>query len=148
MSDGKERTTATAYPNADQYEEWKDRAEEMGMSVSEFIESMTEAGWKKFDATVDPDESQQELRKQRNDLRKELDRSRERIESLETALYNTERTEIKSWVADNPGVTHKEIVNHLMEDVGERAKIHLDDLEGIELEVRDGRWYAKEDDDE
>jgi hypothetical protein len=53
------------------------------MSVSEFMQAMVETGLKKFDATVNPDETARELREQRN----ELDHARTRIERFETRLY-------------------------------------------------------------
>ena len=37
---------AMAYPTAEQYARWKARAEELDMSVSEFIQAMVEAGIK------------------------------------------------------------------------------------------------------
>ena len=82
---------AMTYPTTRQYERWKDRAAEFDMSVSEFMQAMVEAGLKKFDATVDPDETNQELREQRNDLKDELDRTRARIRTLEDRLHNDER---------------------------------------------------------
>lgn len=70
---------AMAYPTTEQYKQWKDRAEQMDMSVSEFMKAMTEAGWKKFDANVEPDQTNRELREQRNDLKQELERDSESV---------------------------------------------------------------------
>ena len=64
-----ETQPAMTYPTEDQYDRWKQQAEEFDMSVSEFMQAMVEAGLKKFDATVEPDETARELREQRNDLR-------------------------------------------------------------------------------
>jgi hypothetical protein len=44
------------------------------------MQSMVEAGMKKFDGSVEPDETNHELREQRNDLKDELDRTRSRVE--------------------------------------------------------------------
>mgnify|MGYP000695878062 CR=1 FL=1 len=79
-----ESQPATTYPTSQQYARWKDRAKDFGMSVSEFIQYMVEAGLKKFDARVEADESRQELRQQRNDLKAELEHARDRIDTLET----------------------------------------------------------------
>jgi hypothetical protein len=75
------------YPTKQQHARWKQEAEDMDMSLSEFIQAMTEAGLKKFDAEVPPDESLRELRQQRNELKRELDRVRDRVRDLEAELY-------------------------------------------------------------
>jgi hypothetical protein len=70
---GSDTQPAITYPTADQYDRWKRQVEEFDMSVSQILQSMVEAGLKKFDAAVEPDETTRELRDQRNDLRNELD---------------------------------------------------------------------------
>lgn len=85
---------AMCYPHEDQYEAWKERAENRDMSVSEWMCAMIEAGSKKFDASVEPDTTNHELREQRNELRKELREARERIDELEQRVYRCEGDEI------------------------------------------------------
>jgi predicted RNase H-like nuclease (RuvC/YqgF family) len=75
------------YPSKQQHARWKQEAEDMDMSLSEFIQAMTEAGLKKFDAEVTPDESLRDLRQQRNELKRELDQTRNRVRELEAQLY-------------------------------------------------------------
>jgi cytidylate kinase len=58
----------TVYPANEQHARWKETADEMDMSLSEFVQAMTEAGLKKFEVDVESDESLDELRRQRNDL--------------------------------------------------------------------------------
>lgn len=84
-----DKQPAMAYPTPEQYAGWKEDAEEMDMSVSEWIQAMVEAGRKKFKVDIEPDEDAAELRKQRNDLKQELDHARERIQELETQLHHT-----------------------------------------------------------
>lgn len=74
------------YPSEEQAEYWRERAEEMDVSMSGFIQNMTEAGMKKFDASVEPDQSVAELRKQCDHLRERLREANERIEELEDRL--------------------------------------------------------------
>lgn len=140
--------TAKAYPTDEQYERWKDQADDLDMSTSEFIGYMVEAGLKKFDASVDPDLENEELREQRNDLQRQLERSRRRIEELEELLHHTERDAIIEYVEDNPGALWDEIVTHLADTVPQRANRHLDKLEGDRLErgAADG-YYIKETND-
>ena len=132
---------AATYPSAQQYERWEDRADDPGMSTLEFIAAMVEAGMKKFDAAVEPDETNQELRAQRNRLKTELDRTRGRIQELEDAVYHGERRTIKRYVESNPGATYDEVIQHVIDTVPERVTTHLDDLEGDELRFEDGGYY-------
>jgi len=132
---------AATYPSEEQYQRWQDRADDLGMSMSEFMEAMVEAGMKKFDATVEPDETNQELREQRNELKGELDRARNRIQKLEDAVYHGERRTIKRYVEDNPGATYDHIIQHVIDTVPQRVTTHLDDLEGDELRQEDGGYY-------
>ena len=114
------------------------------MSVSEFMQAMVEAGLKKFDATVEPDENARELREQRNDLRDELDHARSRIDDLETRLYQGERAAVRNYVEENPGATYEEIIQHVVDTVPERVTKHLDDLEGEDVTVEGDHYYPRE----
>ena len=136
--------TTPIYPKEDQRDRWEERADDMGMSLSEFIQAMTEAGMKKFDASVQPDESAGELREQRNELKAELDRARERIENLETRLYEGERQTIIQFVEDNPGATFEEIGQHVADTVPIRVSNQLDSLEGEALRAESGGYYPAE----
>jgi ElaB/YqjD/DUF883 family membrane-anchored ribosome-binding protein len=135
---------AATYPSEEQYQRWQDRADDLGMSMSEFMEAMVEAGMKKFDVSVEPDETNQELRQQRNELKTELDRARDRIQELEDAVYHGERRTIKRYVEDNPGATYDEVIQHVIDTVPQRVTTHLDDLEGDELQYVDGGYYPAE----
>lgn len=135
---------AATYPSEDQYLRWQDRADDLGMSTSEFMEAMIEAGMKKFDATVEPDETNQELRQQRNELKSELDSARDRIRELEDAVYHGERQTIKRYVDANPGATYDEVIQHVIDTVPQRVTTHLDDLEGDALRYVDEAYYPAE----
>lgn len=139
-----DKQPAMTYPTPEQYEAWKDDAEEMDMSVSEWMQAMIEAGRKKFDAQITPDETAAELREQRNDLIDELEHARERIEKLEQQLHQGERGEIVTFVEDNPGASYGEIGQHLADTVPERLTRHLDDLEGEKLTIDNDSYYPVE----
>jgi hypothetical protein len=139
-----ETATATAYPNRDQYEEWKQHADELGMTISEYMEAMIEAGRKKFTPTTTPDESAEELREQRNDLREEMEHYRERVEHLETELYDGERGKILEYVEENPGATYHDILQEVQDTAGERVTRILDAMQGDDLD-RDGDGYYRRD---
>jgi predicted nuclease with TOPRIM domain len=136
---------AMAYPTSDQYDRWKARADEFDMSVSEFMQSMVEAGMKKFDGSVEPDETNHELREQRNDLKDELDRTRSRVEELEEQLHGGERAAVREFVAENPGAEFGEIVQQVIDTAPERVNRHLDDLESDALRVENGEYYPMDD---
>jgi hypothetical protein len=126
--------TVYAYPSKNQYDRWEDRREQVGVSSqSQFICDMVEAGIKAdkgFSATVAPDETARELRQQRNDLKDELARARERIEQLEDQLHSGERETIEQFVAENPGAAFEDIVRHVADTVPERLNRHLNDMDG------------------
>jgi ElaB/YqjD/DUF883 family membrane-anchored ribosome-binding protein len=132
---------AMTYPTPDQYERWKAEADDMDMSVSEWMQAMIEAGRKKFDARVEPDETAEELRKQRNDLKEELDRARDRIDELEDIVHHGEQEVVREFVEENPGATFGEITQHLIDTVPERVSRHLEELEGDTVRVDDERYY-------
>ena len=132
---------AAAYPTNEQYDRWKDRAEEFDMSISGFIAAMVEAGLKKFEASVEPDETNAELREQRNDLKDELDHARDRISQLEDRLYRSDSAEIRRFVEENPGASFKRITDHLRATVPERANEHLTEMEGESIEVHNDAYY-------
>lgn len=139
-----ETATATTYPLVEQYEQWKEQADELDMTVSEFIQSMTEAGRKEFEAMVVPDETNQELREQRNDLKRELEQARERVESLEDRLHHGERKQIERYVEENPGATYHEIVQHTIDTIPDRVTKHLEEMEGATIYEEDGDFYPAE----
>lgn len=137
-----ESKRAVAYPTERQYEQWAERADELGYtSVSGYIQDMVEAGHKKFDATVEPDESNQELREQRNDLKDELAHTRDRVAELETRLHRDERGAVREHVENNPGAAFGDVVQHVVDTVPERVNRHIEDLEGDGLRVEDDRYY-------
>ena len=133
------------YPTDDQLERWREAAEQRGMSLSEWVCHMVEAGQKKFEIEVTPDETSSELREQRNQLRRELNRARERASQLEQQLYSDERQVIIDFVEQNPGVDEAEIHQRVIETASDRIPDQLDALEGRKLVRQDGSYYPLED---
>ena len=133
---------AMCYPTSDQYERWSQKAEEFDMTKSEFIQAMVETGIKKFDATVEPDETNHELREQRNDLKDELNRTRNRVAELEEQVHRGERAAVHKYLENHPeGVEFGEIVQQIIDTAPERINRHLEDLEGEEICIKDDRYY-------
>lgn len=132
-----------AYPEAEQYDRWVLEAESRGYECvgSPFIRDMVEAGLKKFNAAVEPDETNRELRTQRNDLRRELRRARGRIEELEDRLHGGEHEAIREYVADNPGATFDDIIMHVNKGVPDRVIRHIEEMEGSDLTRQNGDFY-------
>lgn len=129
-----DRQHTATYITENQHKQWKERANELDMTLSEFIQAMTEAGMKKFEVAVEPDETNRELRTQRNDLQKELDSARDRIQSLEDQLYRREYSTIVRFIHENSGATYDDIVRHVISTVPVRVNDHLQELEGEEIE--------------
>jgi len=128
------------YPTDEQLERWKREAEGMDMSFSEWIQGMVEAGMKNFSPSVERDEDIQDLREQRNDLRKELEARRSRVQELETALYQGEREAIAEYIDSNPGAEYGEIIQHMMNSTPERVSRQLDVLDGERVQ-REGELF-------
>ena len=121
--------TALTYPTENQYERWQDRADKLDMTMSEFLQSMVEAGMKVdegFEPSIEEDESKQDIRQQRNRLKKELDRSRERVSELEDHVYYSERKALKRYLENNPGASFEELVEFMKSTVAERMNEYLD----------------------
>lgn len=132
---------AMTYPTAAQYSRWKTNADAFDMSVSEYIQAMVEAGAKKFDATVEPDETRRALRAQRNDLKDELAHARTRIARLEDQLHHGERQTVREYIDAHPGASFDAIVQHVIDTVPARVNQHLDDLDGDAITVSDDAYY-------
>lgn len=134
---------ATYIPD-EEYEDWEEQAEEMGMSTSGWIKSMVRAGQKKFNRDVEPTASRDELRQRRNDLRRELQRARDRIEQLEGQVHRSEREAIIEYIDENPGGEYRDIVQHVINTANSRVTRILDDVEGDEIEIDEqGRMYTR-----
>lgn len=145
---GDDTQAAMCYPSSRQYEQWKTRAEERGYdSVSRFIIDMVEAGSKQMDISVEYDEDPRELRRQRNDLKKELDDARRRIEALEDQLYRGERKAIIEFLnSRSDGATFAEIVQCLIDDAPARVAEQLGQMEGDDI-VTEGSLYTTRESD-
>lgn len=134
---------ATYIPD-EEYEDWEEQAEEMGMSTSGWIKSMVRAGQKNFNRDVEPTASRDELRQRRNDLRGELQRARDRIEQLEGQVHRSEREAIIEYIDENPGAEYRDIVQHVINTANSRVTRILDDVEGDEIEIDEqGRMYTR-----
>lgn len=148
---GRDRPTVYAYPSEEQLSRWDERRDYIGInSRSQFICDMVEAGIKAdkgFSTTVAPDETTHELRQQRNDLKNELARARERIEQLENRLHSGEREMIERYVTENPGATFDDIVRQVVDTVPGRVNRHLDDMESnaVAFDPETEQYYPTDD---
>lgn len=138
------RQTATAYPQSETYEEWTDHADELEMSISRFILAMVEVGRKQIDLSVSHDDDTVELRTQRNDLKRELDDARRRIEYLEKRLYRGERGAILDVLEEEQTVPFGVIVQRIIDDAPTRVARALDEMDGDEIVVDDGEYRLAE----
>lgn len=140
----KDTQPAMTYPPESLYEDWTTQAEEMEMSVSEWMQAMIEAGRKGFQNSVSLDETELELRQQRNDLKRELRNARDRIEDLEDRLHEGERAAIIDYVRRNPGATYEEVVQHVQDSAPGRIDAVLESLEGDKLLYDEQGYYTNE----
>lgn len=141
-----DKTMAATYPPETLYDSWSQHADSLNMSTSQFIIRMVEAGRKQIDVEGIANESAQELRQQRSDLKSELERQRDRVSKLEKQLHYTAQADIIDFVEANPGATAPEIIQHIANTVPERVASHLDLLEGDALERGSNGYHLFEDD--
>jgi hypothetical protein len=139
-----ETTVASCYPPEHLYSKWCEHAAELDMSTSQFLIRMVEAGRKNISMDEVPADSIRELREQRAELNREVERLQERIADLERQLERTSRMDIVDFVDDNPGVTSSEITQRIADTVPGRVAGHLDALEGEVLSNREGSYYKIE----
>jgi hypothetical protein len=133
---------AATYVPEELLEDWDEMAEEMDMSRSEWLLAMVEAGRKKFDRDIQPDESKRDLRRRNTELWNDYQEASEERDRLRKQLRLTEGRAIVEFVEDNPGCRYEEIAQHLVENQGSRLTKMLDAMNGDELEIdEDGHVY-------
>lgn len=139
---------AMCYPSERQYGRWKQKADDNGMSVSEFMQAMIEAGIKQLeDISIEPDETRRELRQDRNEYKQRWETAQQRIEHLESRTNTAERQTIIDFVHDEQSVQLDQIVNEVSSTAGVRVRNHLDVLLGDEI-ATDGAYYHPIDEDD
>lgn len=138
---GDDTATVTTYPPNAVYETWKAHADELDQSISKFIVNMVEAGRKQIQMDDVATSSVQDLRRQRDDLQREVKRERKRVRELERQLHHSATAEINTFVTNNPGATTPEIIQHVADTVPVRAVSYLDLLEGDTLQHREDGYY-------
>lgn len=133
------------YVSDETLERWDERREGLGISSrSEFVKMMTESGLKSFEREVEPDETKAEMRKQRNDLRRELSRTRDRVTDLEQQLHTSDREEILTYLSESPGASYEDIVQHIVSTTSGRVTRLLDEMSGSDITVDDdGQYYRR-----
>lgn len=139
-----DRQTATTYPRTEVYQEWSDHADDLDMSVSNYIRAMVEAGRKQIDFSVERDGKAAELRTQRNNLKRELDDARQRIEYLENRLYRGERGAILDILDEDETTPFGLIVQRIIDDAPARVARALEEMDGEEIVIEDGEYRLSE----
>lgn len=131
-----------AYLTPEQHDRWKQEAEERDMSLSEFIQSMTEAGLKKFEVRAKPDDTNRELREQNRRLAEDLADAQDRIDTLESRLMNTETQAIIKHISENPGTSYTDVLQHVKNSAEKgRTQDAVQSLLGEEIVRKDGGYY-------
>lgn len=137
-------TTAVAYPPSSLYETWVDHAEELDMSTSQYLVRMVEAGRRNISMDDASAASIRELLQERADLKREIQRQRDRVNDLERQLQRSSQSEIVSFITDNPGTATPDIIQDVADSVPARVASHLDALEGDVIEQREDGYYPLE----
>lgn len=135
---------AMIYPTVNQCERWRNRANDLEMSISEFIQAIVEVGIKVnhgFKLELKRDESPQELREQQDELRDELKCPHERIKRLERQVCRGERGAIIEFIKKNPGASHAEVGQHIVDSCPERLQAHIEFLNRKKIRVDDDPYH-------
>jgi hypothetical protein len=135
MPKGDNVSQASTYISHERHEDWMGDAEEMDMSLSEWVAAMVEAGRKRFEGDVAPDQTKDELRQEVRRLRRRVKQKNEEVTNLDSQLGLTEREAIIEYVELNEGVKYVEIVQHIQQSASGRVARMLDLMEGSELEI-------------
>ena len=138
------KTSAVAYPPQTLYDSWDEHAEDLDMSTSQFIIRMVEAGRQNISMDDASATSTRDLLQERADLKREIQRQRDRIKDLERQLQHSSQSEIVSFITDNPGTTTPDIIQDVADSVPARVASHLDALEGKVVEQRSDGYYPLE----
>lgn len=123
------------YVSEEQRKRWKKLADKREMSLSEWVKAMTEAGLKKFDRQVSPDQTKAELREKCRQFMRDLQDARERIQTLERQVVESERESILKFIRENPGASYQEIVQHIINTTSGRVTKLLTEMDGEEVVV-------------
>ncbi|KPN31931.1 hypothetical protein SY89_02688 [Halolamina pelagica] len=133
------------YVGGEQKEDWEDSAEAMGMSLSYWVQSMVEAGRKKFNRELSPRRSNKELREEVKDLRVKVQEQHAEIGRLLDKAYPSEQEAILDFVEKNQGADYIDIIEHIERTASSRVTNLLTELEGDELVFdEEGRVYTND----
>ncbi|WP_267642066.1 hypothetical protein [Haloarchaeobius amylolyticus] len=137
---GEDTQPTMCYPQKAQHAKWKQLADERGYkSLSRFIIQNVERGYKNLNLNLR--NGSDELRKQRNDLKRELDQTRLRLQEVEEQLYRGERESVLEFLEhQSGGATFPELVQHIIDDAPVRVAELVDQLDGDEIEYVDGEY--------
>jgi predicted phage-related endonuclease len=105
---------------------------------------MVEAGRQNISMDDASATSTRDLLQERADLKREIQRQRDRIKDLERQLQHSSQSEIVSFITDNPGTTTPDIIQDVADSVPARVASHLDALEGKVVEQRSDGYYPLE----
>jgi len=143
-----DKKVVTTYPQQGLYESWEEHADDLDLSISQYMIRMVEAGRKQIDMESVATESLHELQRRTSELQAELQHQRQRNRELERQLKFTAHAEIADYVESNPGVETAEIIQQIADTVPGRVAGHLDAMEGSVLVRRDGQYYPLQEESE
>jgi len=118
-----ERTAVRTYVPAYQCEEWDSHAEDLGMSRSEFVRTMVQAGRREFGAEESDAESGEDSTGAGDGADNRSDLETRVLDALESAEF----------------LTWEELVGELTADIEQRLEATLDDLQSRDRVRYSGR---------
>jgi hypothetical protein len=143
-----ETVVATSYVPQGQYERWENEAAKRNQSVSSWIASMVETGFRNIQIEEESPDEIGDLRRRLRQLRNERDELQQRMNAQQQQEYQVGLGKIKDLIIENPGLNRKEIMNHVNANTVIFVDEFLDHLENSEFVKDDGDWYPPEEVDE
>ena len=141
---GDDQIPATSYVSKQQYQEWKEVADEKNQSISSFIATHVEAGRREIEQVADQPSDIVELRKQVQELRAERDNLRNKLNNIENMQYGVGMGRVKDLIINNPGIDKASIVNFVMEEPVKVTDDILSNLRKTDFVNKEGKWYPPE----
>lgn len=135
------------YPSVDEYEYWKKQADEMDITVNEWILTMVQLGDTKLKKGHEPPNASENIHRRIRCLRTELRNTELTLDRIDKKLRSVERHEIISFIDNNPGAEADEIVEYIKKSTPSRVNTHLEMLTFEELTRKDGGFFVSESED-
>ena len=119
------------YPTEEQWSRWEAEMEDRGFETpNQFVQAMVEAGLKRFDVEVHPNETVNELREERKQLCQSVEELEKHYSNLEEHLAASDRGAVNRFLDENPDAEYDVVLDHVRESAPKRVTRYIDEWDG------------------